>query len=98
LLVLALGLYFILSSPDARLEIMALSFEDAMAGIDQEIGNSPELEKDLNSVIQDSIYEHIGEIHEAASPFHYENPFFLESLNEEELQALDSAIKDALKL
>ncbi len=98
LLVVALGLYFILSRPNARLEIMAFSFEDAMAGIDQEIRNSPELEKDLNSVIQDSIYEHIGETHEAANPFHYENPFFLESLNEEELQALDSAIKDALKL
>jgi len=98
LLVAAFGLYFILSGPKISQEIFAFSFEDAITRIDQEIGNNPELEKDLNSVIQDSIFEHIGEINEAASPFHYENPLFLESLNEEELQALASAIKDEMKL
>ena len=98
LVVVAFGLYFILSGPKTSQEIMAFSFEDAITRIDQEIGKNPELEKDLNSVIQDSIFEHIGEINEAANPFHYENPLFLESLNEEELQALDSAIKDELKL
>jgi hypothetical protein len=98
LLVVALGLYFILSSPKARPEMMAVFLDDAIAGIDQEIGDNPELEKYLNSVLQDSIYENIGEINEAANPFHYENPLFLESLTEEELLALDSAIQAALKL
>jgi hypothetical protein len=97
-LVIAVGLYVLLSSPKAPSETMAFSFEDTMNRMDQEIGYNPELENDLNSIIQDSIYENIGEIQEIGNPFHYENPLFLESLNEEELQALDSAIQDALKL
>jgi hypothetical protein len=98
LLVVALGLYFILFSPKPRQEIMAFSFEDAINRIDQEIKNNPELEKDFNSFIQDSIHEHVGEINELTNPFHYENSLFLESLNEEELQLLDSALKKELKL
>jgi hypothetical protein len=98
LLVVASGLYFILSSPKARQEIRAFSFEDAINRIDQEIKNNPELEKDFNSFIQDSIHEHVGEINELTNPFHYENSLFLESLNEEELQLLDSALKKELKL
>ena len=98
LLVGAFGLYIILSSPKARPEIAAFSFEDAAKRIDQEIAGSPEFEKDLNSMIQDSIYENIGDLMETANPFRFENPLFLESLNEEELQALDSAIKVELKL
>jgi Putative zinc-finger len=94
----ASGLYFILSGPNARQEIMAFSFEDAVNGIDQEIKNNPELEKYFNAFIQDSIHEHVGEISELANPFHYENPLFLESLNEEELQLLESALKKELKL
>jgi hypothetical protein len=97
-LIAAFGLYFLLSGPRARPEMMAVFLDDAIAGIDQEIGNNPELEKYLNSILQDSIYENIGEINEAAKPFHYENPLFLESLTEEELLALDSAIQAALKL
>lgn len=98
LLAAALGLYFILAAPKARQEIMAFSFEDAVNGIDQEIKNNPELEKYFNSFIQDSIHEHVGEISEVANPFHYENSLFLESLNEEELQLLESALKKELKL
>ncbi len=98
LLVVALGLYFILSGPKARQEIMAFSFEDAVNGIDQEIKNNPELEKYFNSFIQDSIHEHVGEISELNNPFHYENSLFVESLNEEELQLLESALKKELKL
>jgi len=98
LVVGAFGLYFILSSPKARPEIMVFSFDDAANRIDQEIAGNPELGKDLDSLIQESIYENIGELMERTDPFHYENPLFLESLNEEELQALDSAIKAELKL
>jgi len=98
LLAAALVLYFIRSGPNARQEIMAFSFEDAVNGIDQEIKNNPELEKYFNSFIQDSIHEHVGEISEVVNPFHYENSLFLESLNEEELQLLESALKKELKL
>lgn len=98
LLAAALGLYFIPSGRNARQEIMAFSFEDAVNGIDQEIKSNPELEKYFNSFIQDSIHEHVGEINEVANPFHYENSLFLESLNEEELQLLESALKKELKL
>lgn len=98
LLAAALGLYFILSGPNGRQEIMAFSFEDAVNGIEQEIKNNPEFEKYINSFIQDSIHQHVGEISEVANPFHYENFLFLESLNEEELQLLESALKKELKL
>jgi hypothetical protein len=98
LLAAAVGLYFVLSGPPARQEMVAFSFEDAINGIDQEIKNNPELEKYFNSFIQDSIHEHVGEISEVVNPFRYENPLFLESLNEEELQLLESALKEELKL
>lgn len=78
--------------------MVAFSFEDALTRIDQDIGTSPELEKEFSSTIQDSIYEHLGETNEVVNPFHYENPLFLESLNEEDLQLLDAALRTELKL
>jgi Putative zinc-finger len=98
LLVVAFGLYFILSGPKDSRDIVAFSFEDAIKGINQDIGSNPELERELDLIIQDSIHEHIGEISEVANPFHYENPLFIESLNEEELQLLDRALKTELKI
>ncbi len=98
LLVVAFGLYFVLSGPLADPEMMAFSFEDAIDGIDQEIGGSPELDKDLETVIRDSVYDQIRGFEDVVNPFHFENPLFLESLSEEELQIMELAIQNQLKL
>jgi hypothetical protein len=98
LLVVAFSLYFVLSGPKASLEMMAFSFGDAINGINQEIEGNPELVKDLDAVIRDSIYEQIRGFEDVVNPFHYENPLFLESLSEEELQIMELAIQNQLDL
>lgn len=98
LFVAGCGFYVFLSREPSPQEMVAFSFEDALTRIDQDIGTSPELEKEFSSTIQDSIYEHLGETNEVVNPFHYENPLFLESLNEEDLQLLDAALRTELKL
>jgi len=98
LFIAALGLIFFFSRTPSSQEMFAFSFRDTLNGIDLEIGNNPELEKEFNSAIQNSIYDHLGEMKGMINPFHYENPLFLESLDEEDLQILDAALRKELKL
>jgi len=90
ILIAAVGLYFLFFQPKATPETYAFSYEDALSQIYQEIGNNSELENSFNQLILVSIQEALqGNLPQNFS----DDPYFWESLTEEDLKFLESEIK-----
>ncbi|MGB8953711.1 MAG: zf-HC2 domain-containing protein [Candidatus Aminicenantales bacterium] len=93
LFIAMLGLFLMLSRERSPQEMYALSFEETVERVYGEIGNNPELENQLNSVIAASINESVEGVYERISPMDYNSPLFWEGLTEEELKFIESEIR-----
>jgi hypothetical protein len=90
ILIAAVGLFFLFLQPKATPETYAFSYEDALSHIYQEIGNNSELENSFNELIQASIQEMV----QSNLPQNFsDDPYFWESLTQEDLKFLESEIK-----
>lgn len=94
ILAVAVGLVLILSRHPGPQEEHFFSLENSLVRIYQEIGSDSELEEIFNSVILSSIGEALEESGLGTRPDFYMNPLFWEDLSEEELNYLESAIKE----
>jgi hypothetical protein len=90
ILITTVGLYFLFFQAKATPETYAFSYEDVLSQIYQEIGNNSELENSFNQLILASIQETLqGNLPRNFS----DDPYFWESLTEEDLKFLESEIK-----
>ena len=95
--IIVMGLSLFIFQHKSKPQDYVFSFEDSLERIYQELGNNPALEVSFDSVIESSINENLkGIIMEDGQDF-YDNPFFWESLTEEEMMFLDSELNKETK-
>lgn len=93
----ALGVFLLFFQAKKSQEIYVFSFEDSLEHIFQEIGDNQELANLFNLVILASIEENLGPSPLETKANLYDDPFFWESLTEEEIDFLESEIKKETK-
>jgi len=97
-LAVAAGLFFLVLRGGAPLEFSPLAFEDTYGSLAEQIGESADLERNLDTSLQTTIGEHAagvdGEVHHLL----YGRDDFLESLSDEEVRILETEINRVLKI
>jgi hypothetical protein len=94
----AAGISLLLFKAQPSPEDYPLAFEDQVIHIYEKIAGNADLEQEFNSELQASIQEHSGEPDGEVRHLLYGNSFFLESLSDEEVELLDTALKKELKI
>ncbi len=93
----ALGLIFFLPRGPEAAESYVFSFERCLDLVYREIGDDSQLADLINLSVVRSLEEGIGVDSPIARPLFVEDPFFLESLSEEELELLDREVEIKIK-
>jgi len=92
-LLLALGLALWLSRPGTAGGSYLFSFEEAIDSLSERIGENPEIEELFNALIQNSIEDQKS----GAAPHFSDEPLIWENLSDEELSAVETALKKVIK-
>lgn len=97
LIALAFSLVLILRRGPQAAESYIFSFEKCLDRVCGEIGDDPQLADLFNLAVVNSLGEDVEADSLAAKPLFVEDPFFLESLSEEELDFLSQEIEKEIK-
>jgi len=98
LIVVVLGMYFLFFQSQPPQEMYVFSVESFLTKIYQEIGDDSELEELFNSIVIASIGESLDDSEWEESPDFFEKLLLWEDLTEEEINFLESEIKEDVKL
>ena len=88
-LILALALSLLLSRTESGAGDFFFSFEEALDSLSERIGENAEVEELFNALIQNSIDDHES----GSAPHFSEEPLIWENLSDEELSAIETALK-----
>ena len=97
LLLIAFASYFVFLRSGRPLETFPLSYEDSLALIGLDIESNPGLEQSFDQAIAASIDEAVEEDTVMAAPDMGEDPFFWESLSDEDMKYLEAELKKEMK-
>jgi hypothetical protein len=94
----AAGLFFLVLRGGAPVEFQTLAFEDAYGTLAEQIGDSPDLQSNLDASLQSMIGEHTADLDGEVHHLLYGHSEFLDSLSDEEVQVLDAELSRLLKI
>lgn len=97
-LAVAAGLFFLVLRGGMPVEFQALAFEDAYGSLAERIGDSSELQSNLDATLQTTIGEHAAGVDGEVQNLLYGHSEFLDSLSDEEVKVLDAELSRVLKI
>jgi len=98
MLAVVAGLYLLVFRGGAPIEPNPLAFEDSYGTIAERIGEDVDLQKEIDSSLQTTLGEHVAGVDSEVHNLIYRPADFLESLSDEEVQALSAELTRALKI
>ncbi len=98
MLAVVAGIYLLTFRGGTPAEFVPLAFEDNYGAITERIGEDTDMQKDLEASFQTILGEHVSGVDSEVYHLLYRPTDFLESLSDEEVQALGAEVARALKI
>ena len=98
MLAAAAGLYLFVFRAGLPAEMAQAAFDDSYGSIAERIGEDADLQRDLETTLQSALGEHAAGVDSEVHHLFYRPADFLESLSDDEVLALDTAIGKILSI